>query len=278
LKLTVLIDNNTLIDRYFIAEPGVSYHIEIDGKKILFDVGYSDAFLKNAAKMEIDPLDVDAVVLSHAHLDHTWGLQYLIQAFAERQFEGRPNKKPALIAHPSIFERRHMPGVGDIGCLVSKETAGQYFDLQLTSTPHWLHPNLVFLGEIERTNDFEAATPIGRTWENGIETDDFILDDSSLAYRSPKGLVIISGCAHAGICNSVAQAMAVCGEKRLLDIIGGFHLLDPPERQLRKTVETIAKWQPAVLHACHCTDLKSRLALSKAADLKEVGVGLVLMY
>jgi len=276
-KLTVLVDNNTLIDRYFLAEPGVSYFIELDGLKILFDTGCSDIFMQNAAKMGIDLFDVDGVVLSHAHLDHTWGLQALIQAYAERQFEGRPAKRPSLVAHPTVFDRRVMPGVGDIGCLVSQETAGRYFDLHLTARPHWLHPDLAFLGEIERANDFEARAPIGRIWQNGIEADDYILDDSSLAYRSPHGLVIISGCAHAGICNTVAQAMQICGDNRIADIIGGFHLLDPVPEQLRQTVVQLSAWRPQKLHACHCTDLKSRIALSKVSDLEEVGVGLELI-
>ena len=81
MKLTVLMDNNTLIDRYFLAEPGVSYLVEVDGKRILFDVGYSDAFITNARKLAIDLLDVDFVVLSHAHLDHTWGLIPLIRLY-----------------------------------------------------------------------------------------------------------------------------------------------------------------------------------------------------
>ena len=79
MKLTVLLDNNTFIDQYYLGEPGVSYFIEVDGKKVLFDVGYSDAFLTNAQKAGIDLADIDFVILSHGHLDHTRGLPYLIK-------------------------------------------------------------------------------------------------------------------------------------------------------------------------------------------------------
>ena len=278
MKLTVLVDNNTLIDRYFLAEPGVAYYIEIGATKILFDTGYSDIFLKNASRMGIDLLAIDILVLSHAHLDHTWGLQHLIQAFAERRFHNRPAKRPTLVAHPTVFDRRFIPGLGDIGCLVSRETAAQYFDLQLSRQPQWLHPELVFLGEIERGNDFEALDPIGRIFHENGEIDDFLLDDSSLAFRSADGLVVIAGCAHAGICNTVAQAMRICDDHRLADIIGGFHLLDPTPKQLDNTVSQLADWTPKRLHACHCTDFKSRLALAQAADLQDVGVGLELIY
>lgn len=73
MKLTVLVDNNTFVDEYLIGEPGVSYYIECDGKKILFDLGYSDVFLKNAQTLKIDLSDIDDLVISHGHNDHTWG-------------------------------------------------------------------------------------------------------------------------------------------------------------------------------------------------------------
>ena len=87
MKLTVLVDNNTLIDRYFYGEPGISYFIADEDKRILFDVGYSDAFIKNAQKMNIDLLNTDFLVLSHGHLDHTWGLEPLIRLYTEAIIE-----------------------------------------------------------------------------------------------------------------------------------------------------------------------------------------------
>ena len=83
MKLTVLVDTNTLIDRYFYGEPGISYFIVDEGKRILFDVGYSDAFIRNAQKMNIDLRNTDFLVLSHGHLDHTWGLEPLIKLYTE---------------------------------------------------------------------------------------------------------------------------------------------------------------------------------------------------
>jgi len=278
MQLTVLVDNNTLIDRYFLAEPGLALYIEIDDRKILFDTGYSDIFLRNAHKMGIDWRAIDTVVLSHGHLDHTWGLQHLIQAYVEQALEGRAIERPTLVAHPHVFDRRFIPGGVDIGCLASQETVAQYFDLQLTSQPYWLHPDLVFLGEIQRANHFESQHSIGRAIQNGRTVDDFLPDDTALAYRSPQGLVIIAGCSHAGICNTVAQAMTICNESRLVDIIGGFHLLDAPDAQLLPTVEQIAAWRPSALHACHCTDFKARMALSQVAAQQEVGVGLKLTF
>ena len=278
MKLTVLIDNNTLTDRYFLGEPGVSYLIETEGKNILFDVGYSDAFITNARKLSIDLLDVDFVVLSHAHLDHTWGLIPLIRLYTEGIIEKLHVKKPTLVTHPLTLSARTFGDLVEIGSILQEDKLSGYFHLELSREPVYLTKRLVFLGEIERTNEFEAKNPMGKILENGIEKDDFLIDDSALAYKSPEGLIIITGCSHAGICNIVEYAKRVCGDDRVVDIIGGFHLLDPPAEQLQKTIAYMKSLRPGSVHACHCTDLNSKIALSRVVHLKEVGVGLTLEY
>jgi 7,8-dihydropterin-6-yl-methyl-4-(beta-D-ribofuranosyl)aminobenzene 5'-phosphate synthase len=278
MKLTVLVDNNTLIDRCFLGEPALSYLIEADGQKILFDVGYSDAFIVNARKLSIDLLEVDFVVLSHCHMDHTWGLEPLVRLHTEAMVEKLPARKPALVTHPQTFLPRRLGELPEIGSLLAGAALSRFFPLQLTREPVWLTERLVFLGEIERSNDFEAQKPIGRVLENGVEKDDFLLDDSALAYVSSGGLVIVTGCSHSGICNIVEQARKVCGRERVIDIIGGFHLLEPSPEQLQGTLEYMTSLSPGSVHACHCTDLSSKIALSQVVDLREVGVGLSLEY
>jgi 7,8-dihydropterin-6-yl-methyl-4-(beta-D-ribofuranosyl)aminobenzene 5'-phosphate synthase len=278
MELTVLLDNNTLIDRYFLGEPGISYLIETEGKRILFDVGYSDAFMTNAWKLSIDLRDVDYVVLSHGHMDHTWGLVPLVRLHTEALIEGLPVRKPTLVTHPLTLSPRRLDNLPEIGSLLTEEKLSGFFHLQLSREPVWLTERLVFLGEIERSNDFEAQKPIGKIMEEGVEKDDFLLDDSALAYRSPEGLVIVTGCSHAGICNIVEQARKVCGDQRAVDIIGGLHLLNPPAEQLQGTLEYMESLHPWAVHACHCTDLDAKIALSRVVDLKKVGVGLRLEY
>ncbi len=174
MKLTVLIDNNTLIDRHFLGEPGVSYLIETDGKKILFDVGYSDAFILNARKLSIDLLNVDFVVLSHGHLDHTWGLVPLVRLYTDLIFEGQTVNKPTLVTHPSSLSSKKIDGLPESGTLLPKNKLSGYFNLQLSKEPVYLTERLVFLGEIERSTEFEAKQPMGKTIEGGIEKDDFL--------------------------------------------------------------------------------------------------------
>ncbi len=278
MKLKILLDNNTIIDRYFFGEPGVSFLIEDSGTKILFDVGYSDAFIKNAQKMGENLLDLDYLVFSHGHMDHTWGLDPLIKLYAKAKIEGLEYKIPNVIGHPLVFETKLIDGLGEIGSIVSKEKASKHFDIKLSKNHIWITDKLVFLGEIERKNNFENKVPIGKVCINNEEQDDYIMDDTAIAYKGDEGLIIITGCSHAGICNIIEQAKKICNDDRIVDVIGGLHLLNPSKEQLDGTLEYLETIKPKYIHPCHCTDLNSKIAISKVANVKSVGSGLVLEY
>lgn len=278
MKITVLVDNNTYIDHYFFGEPGLSYFIEDEGVNILFDAGYSDAFIKNANKMNIDLNNINSVVISHGHMDHTWGLFYLIKLYTEAALETIDFNKPNIIAHPLSFIDRSLPNCIEIGSIITEDKLNKHFNMMLSKEPIWITEKLVFLGEIERNNDFENKMPIGQTRENGNFEPDYIMDDSALVYKSKKGLVIITGCSHSGICNIIEYAKKVCKCHRIADIIGGFHLLNPPEDVLKETIKHIKLNNIEKIHPCHCTDLQSKIELSKVTNVNEVGVGLSLLY
>ncbi|WP_346353870.1 MBL fold metallo-hydrolase [Azotosporobacter soli] len=274
MKVTVLVDNNTLIDRYYLGEPGVAYFIEEGENRILFDTGYSDVFLKNALKMKLPLGEIDFVAISHGHNDHTWGLGHLVQWLSENQAA----QKPTLVAHPCAFYSKRVEEVGEIGSLLSLDVLQRQFSMLLSRQPVWLTERLVFLGEIPRGNGFENKTPVGSVENGSGREPDFSLDDSALAYKGENGLVIITGCSHAGICNTVDYAKLVCEETRLQDVIGGFHLLDSPPEILEQTCAHLKKQNVKILHAAHCTDLAAKIRLAQNFTLKEVGVGLVLEY
>lgn len=278
MKITILIDNNTLIDRYFIGEPGVSYFIEADNKTILFDVGYSDAFIKNAEKLNKDIFNIDFLAISHSHLDHTWGLEPYIKRLTERIFENMSISEPEFVAHPAVFDSKTFFGNDEFGINIDKNKISKYFKSNLSKDPVWLTENLVFLGEIPRENDFESMDSIGKVFRDGKYIEDFNIDDSALCYKSDKGLVVITGCSHSGICNIIEYAKVVCNDNRIYDVIGGFHLQNPPEHQMDNTIDYFSKLNTDKIHACHCTDLKSKIALSSVVEVEEVGVGLVLNY
>ena len=190
MKLNILMDNHTEIDVYYLGEPAVSYWIETEGKAFLFDAGYSDAFLKNAKDMGIDVTKAEAVLLSHSHNDHTGGLKPLLELdFA---------KKPQFIAHPDALLPHDWNGM-DIGSPVSAVELSEKFELKLGKEPVWLTKKLVWLGEIPHTLDFEPAYAIGTVEKDGEKQEDYMIDDTALAYVGEKGLSIITGCSHAGI-------------------------------------------------------------------------------
>lgn len=272
MKLTVLVDNNTIIDQYYLAEPAVSYWIEADNKKILFDLGYSDVFIKNAGKLGIDLKEADYLLLSHGHLDHTWGLEPYIN------FMGNKTKEIKLVVHPDVFNRKEHPEFGSIGTRKRKVEIEKYFDLELSKNPAKLTDNVYFLGEIPRVNDFEAKTPLGMTIKNGRKFPDYLMDDSALVYKSTKGIVIITGCSHSGICNIIEHAKKVCQQSKILDVIGGFHLLKEKKDVMDKTIKYFQSCEIKTMHPCHCTDLQAKIELGKHFSIQEAGSGLVLKY
>jgi 7,8-dihydropterin-6-yl-methyl-4-(beta-D-ribofuranosyl)aminobenzene 5'-phosphate synthase len=278
MKISILVDNNTFTGQFFVGEPAVSYFIETDDKKILFDVGYSDAFLANAQKMKVEIWNMNYVILSHGHLDHTWGMPFLMKLLEEKSNLRTNKKKPVLITHPATFTRRRLKKTKEIGPNTTTDSLIEQFDVRLSAAPVFITEKLAYLGEIPRVTAFEAKKPLGNVVTDQGESPDFLMDDSALAYRSNEGLVIITGCSHSGICNIVEYAKHIMNEKRILDIIGGLHLSKPSKTQLSGTSDYISELKPLKMHACHCTDLQSKIALADVANLIEVGSGMVLDY
>jgi len=273
LTLTVLVDNTTLTDRDFMGEAGLSFFIETAEKKILFDTGLSGLFCTNAEKMGISLRDLDFLVLSHGHIDHTGGLVALARNLAGAN-EGKQSRPPRLIAHPRCFWQKEKDGAKN-GSAMSEEEARRQFPINLSSKPVWITDDLVFLGEIPRRFSFEKGEPGKRIIHTpgGNTEPDYLADDTALAFRSAKGLVIITGCSHTGICNITEYAREICGENRVADIIGGLHLISPKPKQLAKTGKYLNRLHLKALHACHCTSLPAKLALATYCPMQETGVG-----
>jgi len=262
MKLTVLTDNNTFIDRYFWGEPALSFLLEGDGLRVLFDTGYSDAFLRNAEKMGVDLKALTHIVLSHGHDDHTRGLQYL------------PASGATLLCHPGCFEKKY-DGDLYVGAPFSVEEAAKRWKLCPSSEPVWLSSALVFLGQIPRVTAFENRVPVGQAERAAGRVADFLPDDSALALRTDKGIFVITGCSHSGICNIIEQAKAVCGDRRVAGVIGGFHLFEEDE-QLEKTIDYFRSCKVEKLYPCHCVSLKAKHRMMTHLPVTEVGVGMVL--
>ena len=279
LSLTVLVDNSTVTDHDFCGEAGLSFLFETAGKKCLFDTGLSGLFLTNAEKMGVSLMDLDFLILSHGHIDHTGGLAVLAQHLDGATHEGRQPRVPQLISHPRCFWPKEKDGRKN-GSAISEVDIRRQFPVSLSEKPVWITDDLVFLGEIPRRFAFELGDDDKRTIQtpNGSIEPDNLLDDTALAFRSKEGLVIITGCSHAGICNITEYAREVCGERRVADIIGGLHLLSPAPKQLAKTGKYLNRLHLNALHACHCTSLLAKLALADYCPLQETGVGMHLQW
>lgn len=274
MKLTILVDNTTTT-RNLKAEAGLSIYIEDRTSKILFDTGESSLFLENARQLGINLFDLNYLVLSHGHHDHSWGLNHLLPLYTPAD-KSLPTA-PVLVAHPLAFQRR-VKEKQELGLNIAEETLANFFTIQKSSVPVWITDRLVFLGEINRQFEFEGTNTIGQIIKNNVAEPDFMQDDSALAYKSTQGLVIITGCSHSGICNVVEQAKQICQNDRVLTIIGGLHLRKPSAEQLNGTIAYLSQTNVEKLYACHCTDQPSRIALSQLGNLCETTVGLTLEF
>lgn len=275
MKITVLVDNNVQEVNVF-GEWGLSLLIEEQENRVLFDMGASDLFIANARELGVGFRNLTHVAFSHGHDDHTGGLGEFMRLYENHLV--KLTDRPTFLVHPHTLLPKMRKDGTFFGSLFPAEVVGQHFSLQMSKEPVWLSDRLVYLGEIPRTNDFENQSPIGKVQLNDTLIDDYLRDDTGFAYKSSQGLVVIVGCSHSGICNIVEYARKVCDDERVLDIVGGFHLLNPKPEVLRGTVEYMRQLQPVHLHATHCTDLRSKLALAQVANIEEIGVGSVLKY
>ncbi len=256
-KITVLSDKLALPG--FEGEHGLSFVVEAD-KRILFDTGASDLFIRNASKLGIDLNSVDTVIISHGHYDHGNGLQYL---------DGK-----CIVTHPCAFTTRYSGRSGrNLTVAVTLENIEACNTLVESREPLWLSEKIVYLGEIERTMSFERKLAPQFHFADG--TTDPIIDDSALAIKTAKGIFVISGCAHSGICNIVEQARKVCQQSKVYGVIGGFHLTEINE-QLSQTIDYLKKIGTEYVLPSHCTSHEVINEIRKNFKGEDVKTGMII--
>lgn len=266
MKLTVLVDNNTIPGKHYYGEPGLSYWIKVEGKNILFDTGYSNLYIDNAQKLKIDLSKTDFVVLSHGHNDHTTGLKYF----------PTPSKKITLITHPYALLRKFYRKEY-FGSPVLKDSADKFYNYIQTKEPYFITPNIVFLGEIKRQFDFEKTPAMGFTEIEGKKQQDYLRDDTGIAIRTKKGIFVIVGCSHSGVCNIINQAKKVFNVDGINSIIGGFHLLNASKDRLDKTSDFLKQEVKGVTYPCHCTDFNAKHIIAQQSKVEEVFVSKIIV-
>ena len=257
MQLTVLVeDSRNPIRPELTAKHGLSFFIELKagGKtaNLLMDTGPSaDVVLQNARKLNVDLRKVDSIVLSHGHYDHTGGLLGVLKHIG---------KKVPVIAHPDTLEpkfavRKRLKKAG-IPFPVSelKKSSGI---LTLKRYPTFIAPGVWVSGEIKRVSPFERVKGF-KTIRRGKLVDDSMPDDQALFVRvKGKGLVVVTGCAHAGLINTIKQARKVTGSGSVHAVVGGFHLAGASVGRINATIEELQKAGVKVIMPCHCTGKKA---------------------
>ncbi|PKN52540.1 MAG: MBL fold metallo-hydrolase [Deltaproteobacteria bacterium HGW-Deltaproteobacteria-13] len=231
---------------------------------VLFDFGFSeDGAAQNAKTLGVDMTAIEAVVLSHGHSDHTGGMGKMTALIGKKNIP--------FVAHPSVFKStRYLKFGEEFNIYFPKFTREMVQSAGLAiieaEKPYPLLDNTVlFLGEIPRLTDFEKGFPIAHCQRDGQEVWDAIEDDTSIVMNlKNKGLVILSGCAHAGIVNTVSYAVDVTGIDQVHAVMGGFHLTGPFfEPIIDRTTQELQKFHPAYVVPTHCTGHKAIMTMEK---------------
>ena len=249
------------------AEHGFSALVTVakDGSehRVLYDAGLTpDGLIENMRRLIISPKDIEAVVLSHGHFDHTTGMHGLARAL------GRVNLP--VVIHPDFWSRRRVaiPGRDPFELFSTSKSAlvGAGFEIIEDRHPSFLlDGSLLVTGEVDRTTEFERGFQVHQAFrEGGWRPDPLILDDQAAILNvRGKGLVVITGCGHSGLINIVRHAMKLVGETRLYAIIGGFHLSGPAfEPAIEATCAALSEMAPQVIVPGHCTGWRAIHALA----------------
>jgi 7,8-dihydropterin-6-yl-methyl-4-(beta-D-ribofuranosyl)aminobenzene 5'-phosphate synthase len=250
-----------------IAEHGFSALVTVTKqgreRRLLFDAGTSpDGVVENMRRLGLDPASIEAIVCSHGHFDHTTGLDGLARSVG-------PANLPVLI-HPHFWRQRRvvLPGRDpfDLPATSRRALAGAGFDVIEQERPSFLLDGSVLItGEVPRVTGYEPGFPPQQALAGGRwEPDPLVLDDQALIVSvAGRGLVVITGCGHAGIVNIARYARALTGGSPLHALLGGFHLNGPAfEPLIPRVLDDLAALDPGYLVPAHCTGWRAQHAMA----------------
>lgn len=255
IKISTLAENTATVD--CIGEWGLSMLVEADGKRVLFDTGAGTAVLMNANTMGVDLSAVDCIVISHGHFDHTGGLYRTLKRTGPKK----------IIGHPDIWSRKYgsldnspKRFIGIPFLREAFESMGASF--QLSSRPQRISERITTTGEIPMQTAYESVETYLCVKETEELIQDPLADDLSVVIDTDFGLVVILGCAHRGIINTLIQARKVTGKDTIYAAIGGTHLIHANKERLEKTAEAILEMGVQYLGVSHCTGFKAAAYLA----------------
>lgn len=266
--ITVLVED-TVHEARMRAEHGLSLYIDAGGYRILFDTGASALFLGNAKNLGLHLNDLDALVLSHNHYDHTGGVEFLIDLYSGA---------PSIFAHPKTFSQSYakpktecktQPAGGAARAIGFPYPLGleglQKRGLKLTMNrePLEIHKDIWLSGEVPRNCPFEE---VGNRFflDPQLKRADNVIDDQSLICKTDKGLIVISGCCHSGMVNTLEAVATLFPGIPVWAVVGGFHLLHADAKRLKRSVDYLKSLDPQQVAAGHCTGFDALCSLRRA--------------
>ena len=259
IKITTLSENTATLAG-LLAEHGLSILVETDEATVLLDTGLSISVCHNADALGVNLRNVDKIVISHGHHDHTGGLRDVLR---------KMRKKIDVIGHPDIMASKYVqrgdfpPGfIGPPFDVRELESLGANF--VLSPEPVRISEHITTSGVVPMKTEYEEIDHFLKEKKNGELVQDQVLDDRALFITTDKGLVIVLGCAHRGIINTIYHAQEITGEERVEMVIGGCHLMNSNEERVWLTIAALKELDVKKIGVSHCTGLPAAAMMAGA--------------
>jgi 7,8-dihydropterin-6-yl-methyl-4-(beta-D-ribofuranosyl)aminobenzene 5'-phosphate synthase len=257
-RITVLVEN-TAQGSGILAEHGLAYWIEWDGQRVLFDTGQGNVLANNSYRLGIRLHNADVIVLSHGHYDHTGGLPEALKT----------NQRATVYIHPAAlspkYSRRADGSAKRIGLPEAAETVLRSLShrLMYIERPTLVAERLTVTGPVPRLTDFED---IGGPFfsDEACAKPDPLEDDQAIFFATTEGTVVLLGCAHAGVINTLRYIRQLTANRPILAVIGGMHLIAATAERVTRTVEEFRRLDIRQIAPAHCTGMPATVAIWKA--------------